>query len=551
MFNIQKERVSHAMGRIHRPKLSVKPKASRCFPGNPYTNADLDPVPFTLRTWTWYNIGGFWISEGFSIPILQMAGSIVASGLSPGMAMGAIVIGTCLITVPCALSGYAGAKTGLNYPCFNRASWGVEGSKAAVAIRAIVAIFWSGVQMTTGGDCVELMLRAIWPDIDERVPNQLPESANITSLGLLCFFLFFLLHCPFMLIHISKLRWIFLVKLIIVPIGGLALFIWCLVMANGFGPVFSRPTDVGTGRSVAFVFFSSVTSAIGPQATFALNMGDFCRYAKSPRAALWSQIILCPIATTLTTFLGVVLASASARIYSTEEVPWNPLETVRLFDSRAAMFFCALWFSYITLVTNVAANTVAFANDVAVILPKYISIRRGQFICAILGVCVTPWNILASAGNLLTFLNGYSVFLGPLCGVMLTDYFLVRGQQVNITQLYQKDGMYTYLRGWNPRAIVAFLLAVTPNLPGLASAVNDGVNVPVGFDNMYTMNWLFGVVFASVLYYLACKVFPVPIEAPVGHQDPALEYLLHGEVIEGLEVGNDDAKRVEEVSTKV
>jgi NCS1 family nucleobase:cation symporter-1 len=131
-------------------KLVLDATPSRCLDDNGFTNADMDPVPYSKRTWTWYNIGGFWISEGFQIPILQMAGSLVAAGLSPGLAMGAIVVGNVLVMVPCALNGYVGAKTGLNYPVINRASWGLHGAKLAVAIRAIVAIFWYGIQITTG-----------------------------------------------------------------------------------------------------------------------------------------------------------------------------------------------------------------------------------------------------------------------------------------------------------------------------------------------------------------------------------------------------------------
>lgn len=527
-------------------KLSTKPEPSRCFPNNAFANADLDPVPFPHRTWMWYNVGSFWIAEGFQLPILQMAGSIVASGLNPGMAMGAIVLGTCLVMIPCALSGYMGAKTGLNFPGVNRAAWGLHGSKAAVAVRAIVAVFWFGVQVSTGGDCVYQMLKAIWPSLDQRIPNTLPESANITSVSLLCFFIFWVVSLPFLWIHMSKLRWLFLAKLIIMPIGGLALFIWSLVAARGFGPVFEQPTNVSGGRTAAFVFFSSVTSAIGPQATFALNMGDFCRYAKSPRQAFWSQFIMMPICITLTAFLGVVLASSAVVIYDLETVPWNPLDVVDLFDSRAAAFFVALMFAFATLCTNIAANSTAFGNDLLAILPKYIDIRRGQFLCAILGVCVTPWNILASAGNFLTFLNGYSVFLGPLCGIMLTDYFLLRGQKLNMTHLYTKGGIYYYTRGWNMRAVVVFLLAVVPNLPGLAAAVNQESNIPAGFENMYTMNWLVGVVIASALYYLSCASLPVPLASADGFStDVGKEYLLHGEVIDGIGLGDVEAENIE------
>ena len=535
----------------HQRRLALKPSPSVIFPNNSNANADLDPVPFPNRTWTWYNVGGFWIAEGFSVAILQAAGSIVSSGLSPGMAMGAIVLGNCLVMVPCALTGYMGAKTGLNFPMINRAAWGLHGSKAAVAIRGIVAVFWYGVQASTGGDCVYAMLNAIAPNLDRRVPNTLPASANITSVNLLCFFVFIILSLPFHWIHISKLRWLFLAKMIVIPIGSLALFIWCLVAAHGFGPVFELPTNPTNGRSVAFLFFSAVTSALGPQATFALNMGDVCRYAKSPRAAFWSQVVLLPVCITLTSFLGVVLASSATVIYDLDEVPWNPLQVIALFDSRAAAFFLALMFAFATLCTNIAGNSIAFGNDIGAIFPKYIDIRRGQFICVVLGICVTPWNILASSTNFLTFLNGYSVFLGPLCGIMLTDFFLIRRQQLYLTQLYMQGGMYHYTRGWNFRAVVAFLLAVIPLLPGLAAAVNAESGIPVGFANLYTMNWLSGVFIAATLYYAGSKVFPMRVkEVDAMESDPAWEYLHHGAVIHGVDADGPDEESVKRYAEK-
>lgn len=371
------------------------------------------------------------------------------------------------------------------------------------------------------------MLAAIWPSLPSRIPNRLPAGANTTSVDLLCFFLFWIITLPFLYIHVSKLRWLFFIKMIIMPIAGLALFIWCLVVGHGFGPVFNQPTRVMSGHSVAFVFFSSITSTIGPQATFALNMGDFCRFAKSPRGALWSQVIMMPVCLTLTAFLGVTMASASVIIYGLDAPEWNPLNVVGMFHSRAAQFFVSLIFAFATLCTNIAGNSVAFGNDLSCLFPKYINIRRGQFICAILGVCVTPWNILHSATNLLNFLNGYSVFLGPVCGIMLTDYWILRRGRLNLQQLFEPQGSYWFTRGWNLRAMVAFLLAVFPNLPGLAASVDPSNHVPTGFQNLYTMSWLVGLVIAGILYYGLSVVFPVSVP-DASASDVAREWLDSG-----------------------
>lgn len=243
---------------------------------------------------------------------------------------------------------------------------------------------WSNM-VCSRGQCVYLMLNAIWPSLSSRIPNHLPASSNTTSADLLCFFLFWLFSLPFLYIHVSKLRWLFLAKLIIAPLTGLALFIWAVVVGRGFGPVFNQPTNITSGSSVGYAFFTGLTAAIGPEATFALNMGDFCRFSKSPRATVWAQGFMMPICLSLTAFLGVTLASSSVVIYGLDKPEWNALNVVGMFQSRAAQFFVSLIFAFATLCTNIAGNSVAFGNDSSSLLPKFLTIRSGQFLCAILG----------------------------------------------------------------------------------------------------------------------------------------------------------------------
>jgi NCS1 family nucleobase:cation symporter-1 len=262
---------------------------------------------------------------------------------------------------------------------------------------------------------------------------------------------------------------------------------------------------------MSFLFFSVITSTIGPQATFALNMGDFCWYSKNPRYTLYAQAVMMPLCLTLTVFLGVVLASALMTIFTTLPEPeWDPLALVGHFSSRAAQVFVVLLFAFATLCTNIAGNLVAFGNNLASLFPRHINIRRGQFLCAILGIAVTLWNILHSVMNLLNFLNGYAVFLGPLCGILLADYWVLRRQQLWLGQLYQPRGAYWFARGWNLRAVGLFFLALVPNLPGLAKLVTPGIKgLPRGFENVYTMSWVVGLVVAGVLYLGFSHVFPV------------------------------------------
>ncbi|KAJ0413071.1 permease for cytosine/purines, uracil, thiamine, allantoin-domain-containing protein [Aspergillus carlsbadensis] len=442
-----------------RQRITLHPPPSQCLPENSFTNADMDPVPFKDRTWAWYDVGGFWISEGFQIPILQMAGSLIANGLSPGMATGVVVVRNVLVMVPCALNGYAGAATGVNFPVISRASWGLHGAKLAVAIRAIVTVFC----------CVYRMLAAIWPSLARRIPNHLPAFSNTTSADILCFFIFWLLTLPFLAIPSSSSR----------PSSA----------RMALAPFSTSPPPPKSGYSTSFLFFSAITSTIGPQATFALNMGDFCWYSKNPRYTLYAQAVMMPLCLTLTAFLGV-----------------DPLALVGHFSSRAAQFFVALLFAFATLCTNIAGNS---------------------FLCAILGVAVTPWNILHSAMNLLNFLNGYALRLG---------------------QLYQPRGAYWFARGWNLRVVGSFFLALVPNLPGLAKLVTPGIKgLPRGFKNVYTMSWVVGLVVAGVLYLGFSHVFPVSEVSEGEEIDLAREWLYssaEGMDEERIQAKSEDAEYI-------
>lgn len=130
--------------------------------------------------------------------------------------------------------------------------------------------------------------------------------------------------------------------------------------------------------------------------------------------------MIIPVAFTLVGFMGIAVTSAGIVLYG--DVLWDPLQLIDRWDNRAAAFFASFTFVLATLGTNISANSLSAANDMTVLFPRYINIRRGQVICAILGGwALAPWEILASAQGFLSFMNGYTVFLGPFAGIMVAD----------------------------------------------------------------------------------------------------------------------------------
>ena len=161
----------------------------------------------------------------------KVSSSSVSKGLNPGLAILAVFVGHCLVCVPAMLDGYVGCVLGINFPVLTRASFGMRGSYLAVFLRGVVAAIWFGTQSFQGGQCLAVMISAIWPQFDD-MPNRLPASAHVTGAELLCFFLFILLQLPLLWLHVSTLRYMFMAKTIIMPVFGLTLFVWALVAGN-------------------------------------------------------------------------------------------------------------------------------------------------------------------------------------------------------------------------------------------------------------------------------------------------------------------------------
>ncbi|EMC98540.1 hypothetical protein BAUCODRAFT_430075 [Baudoinia panamericana UAMH 10762] len=477
------------------------------------TNKDLQPIPLNSpeRTWSWPSLLGFWIAEAFSISMYQVSSTAVTKGLNPGLAILAVFIGHALVCVPAMLDGYVGATLGINFPVYCRSAFGMRGSKFAVLVRGIVAVIWFGTQSYQGGQCLAIMISAIWPSFNH-FPNHLPASAHVTSTQLLCFFLFIIIQLPLLYLNVSHLRYMFMAKTFIMPAFGLTLFIWALVQAKGFGPTFHKPTHIADGTPVAVVFFQCVTAAIGPKATLALNMPDFTRYAKRPREVFWTQAVGLMVLVTMCGVLGATVTSAATVIY---KVPaskaWNPLYVAQLWDNRAAQFFAGACWAFAVIGTNISANSVSFSNDLSLWFPKYINNRRGAFICALLSVGAVPWYIQNSAKSFSSFLGSYGLFLGALAGILVCDFWIIRRKQLSLSALYSRSpaAAHWFWQGFNWRAFVAFACGIVPNMPGLAKTCNARLHIPKGAIYLYSLAWLISILVAGLVYWALHKISPM------------------------------------------
>ncbi|MCJ1254649.1 hypothetical protein MMC24_002464 [Lignoscripta atroalba] len=479
------------------------------------TNFDLKPVELERRQWGAWNFVGFWIADSFNINTWMISSSmIVGGGLSWWQSWLCVWIGYSIAGVFICMTGRIGATYHISFPVVSRASFGIWGSLWPVFNRAAMACIWYGVQAWIGGQCVTLMIRAIWSSYTD-LPNSLPVSSGTQTRDFLSFFIFWFCSLPAIWFPVHKIRHLFTVKAYFVPVAGLAFFIWAIVKAHGIGPIVHQP-GTASGSKLGWAMVTGIMSSIANFATLIVNDPDFARFARKPRDALWSQLITIPVGFAVTSFIGIIVSSSSTVSYG--EPIWNPLDLLGflLNDGQASrgerfgVFVIASAFALAQLGTNIAANSVSAGTDMTALLPRYLNIRRGGYICAAVGLAMCPWNLLSSSNNFTTYLSAYSVFLSSIAGVIICDYYIVRKGYYQIKDLYsaRKDSPYYFWFGFHWRGYAAYIAGILINIVGFVGAI--GRPVPIGAQYIYNLNFFCGFIIASSTYYLLCRLSPIP-----------------------------------------
>jgi NCS1 family nucleobase:cation symporter-1 len=447
-------------------------------------NEDLAPIPQSRRTWGTYNYAALWVAMSVCIPTYMLASGLIAGGMSWWQAIGTILLGNLIVLVPMLLNAHAGAKYGIPFPVFVRASFGVKGANIPAVLRALVACGWFGIQTWIGGGAIFSMLKILWP-----------AAGNWPGGIWICFFAFWLVNMAVIWRGIETIKFLEGIGAPFMLCVGLLLLFWITGKAGGLGPVLSAPSKFTSTAAFMKFFIPSLTGMVGFWATVALNIPDFTRYAKSQRAQAVGQALGLPAAMTLYSFIGVAVTSASVVLFG--EAIWDPVALLGRFHQPVVASIALVALLVATLNTNVAANVVSPSNDFSNLNPKRISFRTGGMITGVVGILMMPWRLLGDfSAYIFGWLVGYSGLLGPVAGVMIADYFIVRGENLQVDDLYRRGGIYEYSNGFNYRAIVALVCGVAIALIGLA--------VP-GLRWLYDYAWFVGFFMAGAVYVILMR----------------------------------------------
>ena len=468
-------------------------------------NADLLPVPAERRTWNWWHIASLWIGMAICIPTYTLASGLIDSGWTWQAAVGAVILGNFVVLVPIALNSHAGTRYGIPFPVLARASFGVLGANIPAILRGLVACGWFGIQTWIGGWAIYKLFEVIWPGI-ATLPQILPAFVGLNSGEFLCFMVFWGMNVWIVLRGMDSIKFLETWGSPFLLAVGVALFVWALVRAGGLGPMLENPSGSAIRRlgGLRGVFGAGLTSAVAFWGTMALSIPDFSRYARSQRDQAIGQAVGLPGTMALFAFIGAAVTNATLVIFGTRIS--DPVALLARIGGPLMIMLSMAGLVVATLTTNIAANIVAPANAFSNIAPQKISFKQGAMITAIIGIVMMPWRLYNdAAAYIFTWLIGYGALLGPVAGILIADYFVVRHGELVVDDLYRRDGIYEYSHGFNWIAIGALILGVAPSLPGFVTALR-GVPATGVFGTIYNWAWFVGFLLSALVYLIGMRV---------------------------------------------
>lgn len=454
-------------------------------------NEDIAPTQVKERTWSVWNIAALWIGMSICVPTYTLGGVLTAYfGLSVTEALITILLANVVVLVPLILNAFPGTKYGIPFPVLLRSSFGVLGSNVPCLIRALVACGWFGIQTMFGGIAIHILFSTL-----------IPGWAAMGSSGeVIGFFLFMAINLYIVIKGSESIKIMETLSAPLLLAVSIGLMMWATPQIS-VTELLLTPANRPAEASFWGYFFGGLTAMVGFWATLSLNIPDFSRFAKSQKDQIMGQIIGLPLTMFFFAALGVVLTAASYNLVG--ETISDPVNLIGRIDSPFWVVIAMIMIIIATLSTNTAANVVSPTNDFQNIAPKKINHTRGALLTGAFGALLMSWELLKKLGVIHSdvsveamysgWLLGYSSLLGPVAGIMIVDYFLIKRQFLNLPELYKTQGIYS---GFNSAGLIAFAIPVALTLVAITTGA---------LSWFYNYGWFTGSLLGGLVYYVAAS----------------------------------------------
>ncbi|MGC5248380.1 NCS1 family nucleobase:cation symporter-1 [Gordonia sp. DT219] len=450
-------------------------------------NADLAPTAEGKATWRSWDLFCLWMTSAHSLGSYTFAIGMLALGLTGWQTMLALFAGVLGLWLGSNLIGVAGQKVGVPFPVFARATFGIFGSNIPALFRGLVAVFWYGIQTYLASLAVIALIVRIWPGMASWTHG---GFLGQSPLGWITFMALWTAQLLVLSYGMEIVRKVSDFAGPVVWIGMIALAIWMLDQAHWsidwnarIGNVLSAPATIAAFVAVAFLMIAYMAGPL-------VNYSDFARFAPSKKAIKRGNALGIPLNETAFVVLSIVISLCALKVFG--DGTMDPVALVSKVDSDVVVVIAAALFAIATVGINVVLNFVSPSYDISNVAPKYISFRTGGIITAVLSILVLPWKVWGSEVAIVYFLGGVGSLMGPVFGILIVDYYMLRRQRTKISDLYTVDpsGTYHFRRGFNPAAIVALL--VSGSVAAVVALVPESQNITA-------LSWPVGALLGAVL----------------------------------------------------
>ena len=461
-------------------------------------NEDLAPLQPEQRNWGWFAIFNVWSNDIQSLFGYTLAASLFLSyGLNGWWVMAAIICSGFIVMLMVNLTGKPSVKYGIPFPVLIRASMGINGANLPAILRAIIGIFWYGVQTYFASTAVAILLTIVIGSPDT-------TFLGLNSTAWIAFVIVWVFQILLFWAGIEPIKHFLnwagpLVYVVMVILMAVIWYQSGSELLPAINSIFASGSDYNGNAIQAFT--AIVGTMVAYFAAVVINFGDFSRFLRSERDMRLGNLLGLPINMVFFSFIALVITAGTLVIFG--EALTNPSDIVDRVDTLPLTIIAALTFFAATVGINMVANFIPPAYDLANLFPKHINFRMGGLITAVIAFFVGAlWLSFISKIGIVGFVNAIGAVIAPFFGILIIDYYLIKRQHIDMNDLFsdQPTGAYYYYKGWNIRALIAFAIGA---LFSIATVLIPALTKLEGYG------FLLGAAIGGIVYWVLMRPYAV------------------------------------------
>ena len=474
------------------------------------SNWDLASVNPNYKTWNWKDLFCFWGANVQSLIGFSLIASLyLMYNLNAFVVFFGTILGSFFVYLFSNIIGKPSQKFGLPFAVLLRSSLGFNGAKFFGLIRSLVGIFLFGIQTYFLSKIFVYLIRILLFTIDESILHQnlfifYYFGLNIIDWSAIFIAIIFqtllfslgiqynkkLINYSAITVYVGMIFFFFVVFLSDVKITALAfsniISLDNFLDINNLAPLF-------TVAGAIFAYFSILI----------ISFGDFSRYVKNDKDLRKGNFSLI-INLIIFSFFSVFIVTGSdiflnQKFSDMDRIFTNPTDIIGKFDNLQITIIALFFIVIASASTNLVANYIPSQYSLINLAPTKLTLRSASYIISFLGLLISVfWLTILSQIGILSFIDTFGAFFGPLFGLIVADYYLIQKENLSNKDLYSndKESSYYYSSGWHIKGIYSLVI-------GFIFSASTIWNINLMFLQSYA--WIIGAFITWITYYLIAK----------------------------------------------